>query len=159
MDKPEYANTNATKVLKELYGEKNFDTPKSIILMRDIITSFTGDGDIVLDWCAGSNSTYHGLVSADKLQDFNRKYIFIQQEEKGSDIFTEHSLRRAKTVNKNENIIKDIQITNTEVLDLDEYFLNSNVNYDKEFYVRCVDSINSNYVGKVEKYNIIYKNS
>jgi adenine-specific DNA-methyltransferase len=159
MDNPKYANTNATAVLKKLYGEKTFDTPKSIVLMRDIITSFTNEGDTILDWCAGSNSTYHGFVEANKLQDIERKYIFIQQEENDIDIFTEHSLKRVDVVNQIENLEKNIQLTTVDVMDIEDYFLNTVVSYDKESYIRVVDSINNNYNGKVNKYDMIYKYS
>jgi len=157
MDKTEYGNTQATDVLKKLYGEKTFNTPKSIILMRDIITSFTNDGDIILDWCAGSNSTYHGLVESDKLQNVNRKYIFIQQEEKGCDIFTDHSLSRINKVNDCENICKNIVISNINMIDSEDFYLNTDTNFDKDFYIRTIHSINTVYRTKVFKYENIYK--
>ena len=159
MDKKSYANSNATNVLKELYGEKNFDTPKSIVLMRDIITAFTNDGDTVLDWCAGSNSTYHGLVEADKLQGYGRKYIFIQKEEKGNDIFRDHSMKRVNVVNDIEKIDKNIIECKTKTMDTDDYYMNYDVEYDKDLFIKSIDSLNNVYKSKVNKFNKIYKYS
>jgi adenine-specific DNA-methyltransferase len=159
MDKKSYTNSNATSVLKELYGKKNFDTPKSIVLMRDIITAFTNNGDTVLDWCAGSNSTYHGLVEADKLQGYERKYIFIQKEEKGNNIFRDHSMKRVKVVNDIEVLDKNIIESKTKIIGVDEYYLNCNVDYDKDLFIKNLDSLNNIYKSKVNKFDKIYKYS
>jgi adenine-specific DNA-methyltransferase len=130
LDSPDYSNSNATQTLKDLYGVKNFDTPKSITLMRDIITQFSNDGDIVLDFCAGSNSTYHGLCLADELQEFSRKYIYLQNDE--SNIFKEHSESRVNLINDIMSVNKTHETHNVNLIEVENFILDDKINIDKE---------------------------
>jgi adenine-specific DNA-methyltransferase len=148
-----YSNSFATKSLKDLYGEKNFDTPKSPILMRDIITSFTDDGDMILDWCAGSNSTYHGLYLADELQNNSRKYIYIQKNENQNSIFEEHSKKRVDFVNSKANHIT----TKTELIDVEDFFSNDDTNCNKEDYIVNLEKTLNLYKRMVEKSKKYYE--
>lgn len=156
LDENSYSNTTATETLKKLYGEKNFDTPKSPILMRDIITQFTNDGDIVIDWCAGSNSTYHGLLLADKLQNSERKYIFIQQDENSVDIFTDHSLRRVQIVNEIENVDRRLCTTEVEFIETEKFYVKEFRKSNKENFIHSVESTNMIYQNKIRKFEKIY---
>ncbi|MBU2524601.1 site-specific DNA-methyltransferase [Patescibacteria group bacterium] len=49
--------TNATRHLKDLFGEKVFDNPKPEGLIQRIIELSTKEGDLVLDFFAGSGTT------------------------------------------------------------------------------------------------------
>lgn len=66
-DGPEMANEAGTLTLKELLGERLFDTPKPVGLIRQILEHSVGEDDVVLDFFAGSGSTAHAvaLMNAD----------------------------------------------------------------------------------------------
>ena len=65
--------TNATRHLKELFGEKVFDNPKPEGLIQRIIKLSTKEGDIVLDFFAGSGTT---AATAIKMK---RQFITCEQ--------------------------------------------------------------------------------
>ncbi|TDM32124.1 site-specific DNA-methyltransferase [Macrococcoides canis] len=66
-------NQDATNEIEELFGNKNFGTPKPEKLLSNIIKSHTKEGDIVLDFFMGSGTTQ---AVAHKM---NRQYIGIEQ--------------------------------------------------------------------------------
>lgn len=154
LDLPDYANSNATQTLKDLYGSKTFDTPKSIPLMRDIITQFSNDGDIVLDFCAGSNSTYHGLCLADDLQEYRRKYIYLQNDE--SNIFKEHSELRVNIVNDMMSLNK-IHITyEVNLIDVEKFLIDDTITVDKEKFLLDVFNENKSYLNLIKRFDKLY---
>ena len=71
----EYTGQTGTNELKNTFGKKVFSYPKSPYFMRDVIQVLTNEGDIVIDFFAGSGTT--GVV-AHKLK---RQYILIEQLE------------------------------------------------------------------------------
>jgi adenine-specific DNA-methyltransferase len=71
----EYTGQTGTNELKNTFGKKVFSYPKSPYFMRDVIQVLTNQGDIVIDFFAGSGTT--GVV-AHKLK---RQYILIEQLE------------------------------------------------------------------------------
>jgi adenine-specific DNA-methyltransferase len=155
LDSPDYSNSNATQSLKDLYGSKTFDTPKSPILMRDIITQFSGDGDFVMDFCAGSNSTYHGLCLADELQEFNRKYIYLQNDE--SNIFRDHSEERINTINNVMSINKTHSTNFVKLIDVENFILDDTILFDKENFLLDVFRENKSYKNMVKRFDRLYE--
>ncbi|HBH3439845.1 site-specific DNA-methyltransferase [Clostridioides difficile] len=91
-------NQDATSELKELFeitdDSKIFATPKPELLLHNIISCSTEEGDIVLDFFSGSATT---LAVAHKL---NRRYIGIEQME---DTVERIILPRMKKVISGEN--------------------------------------------------------
>ena len=81
-------NTEATNELKELFGNKNFDTPKPEKLLKKILEVATSLGDIVLDSFLGSGTT---AAVAHKM---GRRWIGIELEKT---CFT-HCIPRLKKV-------------------------------------------------------------
>lgn len=74
---------NGTKEITELFdGRKVFSYPKPINLLKYLIKSSTSDGDIVLDFFAGSGSTAHAVMDLNQEDNLNRKFILIQLAEK-----------------------------------------------------------------------------
>lgn len=71
-----------TKIIDELLKEKTFDFPKSLYLMIDIFKITTKKDDIVLDFFAGSGTSAHALMTLNKEDDLNRKFILVQLDEK-----------------------------------------------------------------------------
>lgn len=76
-----------TKEVVELVGKNIFTFPKPIRLIQRMIQMTTSDGDIILDFFAGSGSTAHAVMDLNKNSISKRKHICIQLpelcEEKG----------------------------------------------------------------------------
>lgn len=51
----------ASTALDELMDVKVFDDPKSVDVLARLVHSLTGDGDLVVDFFAGSGSTGHAV--------------------------------------------------------------------------------------------------
>ncbi|MDR6405889.1 MULTISPECIES: site-specific DNA-methyltransferase [Chryseobacterium] len=65
INKPENevgTNENASAEIEELFGKKVFDFPKPISLIKYLINFNTEQGDIVLDFFAGSNTTASAVL-------------------------------------------------------------------------------------------------
>ena len=58
-----------------------FDTPKVVNICKEHIASFTGEGDIVLDFFSGSATTAHAVMELNAEDGKNRKFIMVQVEE------------------------------------------------------------------------------
>ncbi len=81
LDKPEYLNDRATNEIKEIFGLKNFDTPKPIKLIFSLIENVCQNEDIILDFFAGSGATAHAVMDLNKEDAGNRKCICVQLPE------------------------------------------------------------------------------
>lgn len=69
----------AKKELKEIFGGKTpFDTPKPVRLLERIISIATDDNSIILDSFAGSGTTAHAVLSLNKKNHSNRKFILVE---------------------------------------------------------------------------------
>lgn len=75
--------TNATQALKELMGEKVFDNPKPVDLIRRFIQLGTHDpsGAVVLDFFAGSGTTGHAVLEQNAEDGGSRRFITVQLPE------------------------------------------------------------------------------
>lgn len=82
-DSPEYsASESGTKVLKDLFGEKEFDYPKSINLVTDNLWVGNLYGNrIVCDFFAGSGTTGHAVIDLNREDGGQRKYILVEMGE------------------------------------------------------------------------------
>lgn len=58
-----------------------YDYPKSVELVRQLVRSATSDGDIVLDFFAGSGTTAHAVFDLDTQDDCDRSFILVQLPE------------------------------------------------------------------------------
>jgi adenine-specific DNA-methyltransferase len=86
IDKKYQSEFNGTNLLKDLIGENLFSYPKSLYAVEDIIKIMSGDNDIVLDFFAGSGTTAHAVLLANKEQNLNRRFILIEQLEEHIEI-------------------------------------------------------------------------
>lgn len=69
--------TNAIKaILPE--AEKKFDYPKAPELIKSVLQATCGPDDIILDSFAGSGTTAHAVLSLNKEDDGNRRFILIE---------------------------------------------------------------------------------
>lgn len=74
--------TEGTKTLINIFGEKVFNSPKPIDLIKKICALSTNqDDEIVLDFFAGSGTTAHAVLKLNSEDKGKRKYILIESGE------------------------------------------------------------------------------
>lgn len=78
-DAGNYGNT----LLIDMFGEKRFDFPKSINLVKRCIHISTADDSnpIILDYFGGSATTGHAVINLNREDKGQRKYIIVEQGE------------------------------------------------------------------------------
>ena len=76
-----YAQTATQEFQKIFDGKKVFDNPKNHDDIRKLVDYLTDEGDIVLDFFAGSGSTGHAVMAANS----RRQFILVQFPEAVSD--------------------------------------------------------------------------
>lgn len=74
-------NESAGTELGKLMGEKVFDYPKPLSLLRYLINSCTSGDDIVLDFFAGSGTTGHAVMEQNAEDGGQRRFILVQLPE------------------------------------------------------------------------------
>lgn len=79
-DYTEVGHTDAaTKELKTIFGGRSpFETPKPSSLIERIVQVSTDEDSIVLDAFAGSGSTAHAVLSQNKKDKGNRKFVLVE---------------------------------------------------------------------------------
>jgi adenine-specific DNA-methyltransferase len=90
--------TNGTQELEEIFGEKKFNNPKPVSLIRRILELTTNKNSIVLDFMAGSGTTGHAVLEANKEDGGNRQFILCTNNE--NSICTDVCYPRLKKVIK-----------------------------------------------------------
>lgn len=79
---PEFSAERGTLQLKELFGVRVFDTPKSTNLVEYCLHQACGDSDaIILDFFAGSGTTAHAVMALNAEDGGNRRCISVQLPE------------------------------------------------------------------------------
>ncbi|KAF0235745.1 MAG: adenine-specific [Prolixibacteraceae bacterium] len=74
-------NKKASVDLKNLFGLKIFDFPKPVEVIKKTISVSADEGDIILDFFAGSATTAHAVLELNKEDGGNRKFILVQLPE------------------------------------------------------------------------------
>lgn len=74
-------NEDATAELRAIFGADVMPYPKPSGLIAYLVDLVTGDGDVVMDFFAGSGSTAHGLWRADIARGVRRRFILVQSAE------------------------------------------------------------------------------
>jgi hypothetical protein len=72
-----YFNIDDSEVKKHIVGS----TPKNEHMLRDVILNFTTGSDIILDYFGGTMMTYVGVLLANQLDDENREFIGVTNNE------------------------------------------------------------------------------
>jgi len=72
---------DGTKDLRAILGEKVFDNPKPVQLIRRVIEHGSDPNSIVLDFFAGSGTTGHAVMAQNIDDGGNRRYILVQLPE------------------------------------------------------------------------------
>ncbi len=87
--------TEGTKdIMKAFNGEKVFDTPKPISLIKRILEIATHPNSLILDSFAGSGTTGHAVLEVNKEDGGNRKFILVEMEGKIAQEITAKRLRK-----------------------------------------------------------------
>ena len=71
----------ATAEVEELLGGQYFDNPKPVGLIKYLVETFTSDGDVVLDFFAGSGTTAQSVMEFSCQRNESRKFVLIQLPE------------------------------------------------------------------------------
>lgn len=71
----------ASKSLEDLMGEKVFDDPKATDVLARLIHSLTGEGELVLDFFAGSGSTGQAVWEQNPKDGKTRNWVLVQRPE------------------------------------------------------------------------------
>ncbi len=100
-----YMNQTATKELLNLGMGEYFPYPKGVEFMKKIILHSTtpNEGDIILDFFAGSGTTAHAVMELNAEDKGNREFILVQideeiKEDKSAYDFCKKELKSAKPV-------------------------------------------------------------
>lgn len=80
-DETEMRTENGTRAFRELFDESYFDHPKSVDLVKRCIYMGCSEGEIVLDFFAGSGTTGHAVMQLNAEDGGNRKFILCQIDE------------------------------------------------------------------------------
>ena len=93
----EFQSETATNKLKEMFcGDKKFDFPKPVELIRFLIEQSTKVNSTILDFFAGSGTTGQAVLELNKEDGGNRKFILVTNNE--NQIAEEVTYPRVKTV-------------------------------------------------------------
>lgn len=71
-------NSDATRELKEIFGNKPFDTPKPTSLIEWLISLHGNDDALVLDSFAGSGTTAHAVLKLNVSDGGSRRFILVE---------------------------------------------------------------------------------
>jgi adenine-specific DNA-methyltransferase len=107
-------NSDGTREIKEIFGEKVFDTVKPTELLKWLISLHTDDEALVLDSTAGSGTTAHAVLALNKEDEGKRRFILCQmpfetkeQEKKKENICESITAERVRRVIKGVPKAKD----------------------------------------------------
>lgn len=100
--KPEYSSGNGTTQLKNIFGgEKKFNNPKPLELIKDFIYLGSCHDSIILDFFAGSGTTGHAVMKLNAEDGGNRKFILCTNNE--NNICRDVTYERIKRVIEKED--------------------------------------------------------
>ncbi|HCC37002.1 MAG TPA: site-specific DNA-methyltransferase, partial [Treponema sp.] len=75
-------NQSATREVLQIFdGQKYFDFPKPVDLIKRCVLLFTKDNDIILDFFSGSATTAHAVMQLNAEDGGKRKFIMVQLPE------------------------------------------------------------------------------
>lgn len=87
--------TEGSSLLQEILGNKDFEYPKPLSLVETLIKQSTDDGDLIVDFFAGSGTTAHAVLNLNNTEDADRRFILVSNTE-------------ATDENPTKNLCKDV---------------------------------------------------
>lgn len=151
-----------TTELRSIFGNKPFDFPKPIYLIRYIITLFNSSATI-LDFFAGSGTTGQAVLEMNKEDNGNRTFILCQMDEKTeatpNGIATEVTAERLKRIMtgegyKGEKNFKWLENNEPYRENLEVYDIKAVANFEQTAGKTAFDVIDETLYGK-EKFQTI----
>ena len=139
--RPEYSSGNGTAQLKAMFGDKIFNNPKPLELIKDFLALGSDPKGIILDFMAGSGTTGHACLDMDN---GSRQFILCtnnelnglekELKEKGltEKEIQEHGICRRVTYPRLEKVIKGYKTPKGEKID----GLGGNLKYYKTAFVK-----------------------
>ena len=115
-------NADGTRLIKEVFGSKEFDTPKPLALLDWVLGLCTNPDAVVLDSFAGSGTTAHAVLAANKKDGGERKFILVECEDY-ADKLTAERVRRVikgydfKGTQREELLRKSLNFTDLKKAD------------------------------------------
>ena len=96
--KPEYSTTTGTNTLKNILGDKKFDNPKPVQLLKDLLFISSNKDSIILDFYAGSGTTGQAVMELNEEDGGQRLFILVTNNENniGTEITRERLYRVIK---------------------------------------------------------------
>ncbi|MCR5797033.1 MAG: site-specific DNA-methyltransferase, partial [Eubacterium sp.] len=85
--------TEGTRAVRSIFEGPAFDFPKSVKLVETLIKQVTDENSIVLDSFAGSGTTAHAVLNANKTDDGNRRFILVEMGDYADSITAERVKR------------------------------------------------------------------
>jgi len=101
-------NQEAKKEIQAVFEEERFDYPKPLRLIRRILDLALSQDGLILDSFAGSGTTAHAVLEANKRDGGNRRFILVEMEDY-ADRLTAERVRR---------VIKGYDFTGTQKTEL-----------------------------------------
>ena len=89
-------NQDSDKELRNIFGNKVFDYPKPVLLIKNIIKSTNYNNAIILDFFAGSGTTAQAVLELNDEDNGNRNFILCTNNE--NNICENITYQRIKTV-------------------------------------------------------------
>lgn len=113
----EISSSTGTSIVNELIGNRIFENPKPVKLVKKLLQSATSGEDIILDFFSGSASTAHAVMELNSIDDQNRRYIMVQLPEKTDNKnfsticeIGQERIRKAGDKIKSDNLDKDLSM-------------------------------------------------
>lgn len=87
------SSRGAKAQIKAIFGEGAFDTPKPLGVIARVLEIAAEKNSIILDSFAGSGTTAHAVLEANKRDGGNRRFILVEMEDY-ADLLTAERVRR-----------------------------------------------------------------
>lgn len=155
MYKPAYSN--GTQDLKEVLPNNQFDFPKPVQLIKDIINLIEKKDITILDFFAGSGTTAQAVLELNKEDGGNRKFILCTNNE--NNICEDITYQRIKTVITGKR--KDKSVYSKGLLGSLKYFKTDFVENNStrdQIYFDLTEKCISMLCVKESTFDLIYKN-
>ena len=99
-------NQRASNEVEKLFGKREFDFPKPVSLIENILQISTGQDAIILDSFAGSGTTAHAVLNMNKSDGGNRRFILVEMEDYADTITAERVKRVIKGYGSGKNTVE-----------------------------------------------------
>lgn len=141
-------NADGTKVIKQIFGKKVFETPKPVELMEWII-GLSGNSDaIVLDSFAGSGTTAHAVLSLNAKDGGSRRFILVESEDYAESL----------TLERVRRVVVGYEFTGTQKEVLFRKKMNFTALRQSQRILREIDHIEQVKMGCFDKFSKTIKN-